>query len=193
MYCNCSYELSGTIIRESEYTDHGFLPDFGLPAPMKNAATETPLSSAKRSNPRIPRKAPGVARVLVADSNPAARLTLKTVLEAGGYRVDAAASAAEALGLLDRSEYALVLSDLAMESPEAGLKVLAHAQMKEYRPATALITASHHRDDEYAPASNGRVLVEPQDLPEFLGKVATLVGNRATKHANRAGRRTRTR
>src|SRR5438552_19055776 len=82
-----------------------------------------------------------VARVLVVDDDPTSRLTLQTVLEAGGYNVDAAASAAEAVGKLDEGEYELVLSDLQMESPEAGLKVLAHAKMMDYKPATALFTA----------------------------------------------------
>src|SRR6266481_1245004 len=81
-----------------------------------------------------------LARVLLVDDDPTSRLTLKTVLEAGGYNVDAAASAAEAVGKLDEGQYELVLSDLEMESPEAGLKVIAHARMMDYKPATALIT-----------------------------------------------------
>ena len=56
----------------------------------------------------------GLARVLLVDDDPTSRLTLKTVLESCGYRVDAAASAAEAVGKLEESEYALVLSDLQM-------------------------------------------------------------------------------
>src|SRR6266481_1984239 len=82
-----------------------------------------------------------LARVLLVDDDPTSRLTLQTVLQAGGYRVDAAASAAEAVGKLDEQEYELVLSDLQMESPEAGLKVLAHARMMNYKPATALFTS----------------------------------------------------
>ncbi len=39
-----------------------------------------------------------LARVLLVDDDPTSRLTLKTVLEAGGYTVDSAASAAEAVG-----------------------------------------------------------------------------------------------
>src|ERR1700716_1892674 len=85
-----------------------------------------------------------LARVLLVDANPASRLTLKTVLEAGGYKVNIAASAAEAVGKLDEGEYELVLSDLQMESPEAGLKVLAHARNMEYKPATALVTSSRN-------------------------------------------------
>ncbi|WP_321472479.1 response regulator [uncultured Paludibaculum sp.] len=125
-----------------------------------------------------------MARVLLADDNPTSRLTLQTVLEAGGYRVDSAASAAEAVGLLDQAEYQLVLSELAMESPEAGLKVLAHARMKDYRPATALVTA-WHAGAENKPSQDTDVLIEPEDLPELLGKIAMLISTRASRRAAR--------
>lgn len=125
-----------------------------------------------------------MARVLLADDNPTSRLTLQTVLEAGGYKVDAAASAAEAVGLLDQAEYQLVLSELAMESPEAGLKVLAHARMKDYRPATALVTA-WHAGAEGKSGQDNEVLIEPEDLPELLGKVAMLISTRASRRAAR--------
>lgn len=126
-----------------------------------------------------------MARVLLADDNPTSRLTLQTVLEAGGYRVDSAASAAEAVGLLDQSEYELVLSDLSMESPEAGLKVLAHARMKAYRPATALVTSWHGETHDGPKKMKTQVLIEPEDLPELLGQVATLIGTRASRQAAR--------
>ena len=113
---------------------------------MKNVIMCPPVAAPVRL-----RKMPRMARVLLADQNPTSRLTLQTVLEAGGYRVDSAATAAEAVGLMDEKEYALVLTDLAMESPEAGLKVLAHARLKEYQPATALVTA--WRNEEEAPDS----------------------------------------
>jgi CheY-like chemotaxis protein len=125
-----------------------------------------------------------MARVLLADDNPASRLTLQTVLEAGGYRVDSAASAAEAVGLLDQQEYALVLTDLAMESPEAGLKVLEHARMKEYHPATALVHSWHQGEDTGA-AAGSEMLIEPEDIPELLSKVAHLIGNRALRRTAR--------
>ena len=46
-----------------------------------------------------------LARVLLVDDDPTSRLTLQTVLEAGGYRVDSAASAAEAFGKLEEQQY----------------------------------------------------------------------------------------
>jgi CheY-like chemotaxis protein len=128
----------------------------------------------------------GLARVLLVDGDLTSRLTLQTVLEAGGYRVDGAASAAEAVGKLEEREYDLVLSDLQMESPEAGLKVLAHARMMDYKPATALITTYQNtKGRSGSKKAAGTVLIEPEDLPELLGRVADLVSERATRRVER--------
>jgi CheY-like chemotaxis protein len=125
-----------------------------------------------------------LARVLLVDDDPTSRLTLKTVLEAGGYNVDSAASAAEAVGKLDEGEYELVLSDLQMESPEAGLQVIAHARMMLYKPATALITT--YQNSKPIPMSRQTsVLIKPEDVPELLGKVADLISQRATRRLER--------
>ena len=126
-----------------------------------------------------------LARVLLVDDDLTSRLTLKAVLEAGGYCVDAAASAAEAVGKLDERQYELVLSDLHMESPEAGLKVLAHARLKDYKPATAILTTYQNQNlDLRRP-----VLIEPQDLPGLLSKVADLISQRAARIVKRQLRR----
>jgi CheY-like chemotaxis protein len=103
-----------------------------------------------------------LARVLLVDDDPTSRLTLKTVLQAGGYSVNTAAS------------------DLQMESPEAGLNVLRHARMMDYRPATAIITAE--RDSNRVGPS---VLVETEDVPGLLGKIADLISVRATRRLER--------
>ena len=122
-----------------------------------------------------------LARVLLVDDDVTSRLTLKAVLEAGGYFVDAAASAAEALGKLDAEQYALVLSDLQMESPEAGLRVLAHARLMDYKPATAILTTYQTRHaDMQRP-----VLIKPEDLPELLSKVADLISQCAARIVER--------
>lgn len=132
------------------------------------------------------RKPPGrdfdLARVLLVDDDLTSRLTLKAVLEAGGYFVDSAASAAEAVGKLDERQYELVLSDLQMESPEAGLKVLAHARLMDYKPATAILTTYQNE----RPADLRRpVLIKPEELPELLSKVADLISQRAARIVER--------
>lgn len=131
-----------------------------------------------------------LARVLVVDDDPTSRLTLQTLLQAGGYSVDAAATAAEAVSKLGEQEYHLVLSDMSMESPEAGLKVIAHARMMDYEPATALVTAyPDSRSEEDEEARSAGVLVEPEDVPGLLSKVADLISGRATRLLAREMRR----
>src|SRR5271170_4564250 len=103
-----------------------------------------------------------LARVLLVDDDPTSRLTLKTVLEAGGYNVDAAASAAEAVGKLDEGQYELVLSDLQMESPDSGLKVIAHARLMDYKPATALITTYENEKPAPAARHQNSMLIKPE-------------------------------
>jgi CheY-like chemotaxis protein len=127
-----------------------------------------------------------LARVLLVDDDLTSRLTLQTVLEAGGYRVDAAASAAEAVGKLEDHEYELVLSDLQMESPRAGLKVLAHARMMDYKPATAIVTTYQNAKPQNAkPTTQSRMLIKPEDVPGLLSKVANLISERAARRLER--------
>lgn len=121
-----------------------------------------------------------VAKVLLADSDLASRLTLKSLLAKAGYAVEGAASAAEAMSRLDAHEFQLVLADLRAESLTAGPALLSFARQKAYRPATALITT-----DMTGP-STGRdadrvVSVTNEDVSNFLANVAELISNRADR------------
>jgi CheY-like chemotaxis protein len=122
-----------------------------------------------------------LARVLLADDDPAARLAVQTVLEAGGYRVDSAASAAEAVGKLDEKEYELVLTDIDMEFPDSGLKVIAHARMMDYKPATAVLRTESNAEASTPTDRSRAMLVGAENLPEFLAQVASLISVRATR------------
>jgi len=128
-----------------------------------------------------------LAPVLLVDNDVASRLTLRTLLRAGGYNVDVASSAAEAIEKLDSGQYVLVLSDLGMESAEEGLKVLAYARLKDYKPATASIT---YQGSPLPSARETDVVVETQDVPRFLTNVAELIGMRAIRRVQRQLRHT---
>ena len=127
-----------------------------------------------------------LARVLLVDDEVASRLTLQTLLEAAGYSVDVAASAAEALGKLDEQEYELVLSDLEMESPQAGLNVLAYARVQQYKPATALVTSYRDKADHKRSEEQQQVTIKTENILSLLGKVADLLALRATRRSERA-------
>src|SRR5687768_1416130 len=66
---------------------------------------------------------PNHARLLVVDDEENLRITTGAILEKEGYTVDTAASGDEAIALLAKTEYDLVLTDLHMEHGE-GLSVL---------------------------------------------------------------------
>jgi hypothetical protein len=71
-----------------------------------------------------------------------------------------------------------------LESPEAGLKVLAHAKMMDYKPATAIVTTYQNSKQSIKPPSS-HMLIKPEDIPELLGKVANLISDRAAKKMRR--------
>jgi CheY-like chemotaxis protein len=124
---------------------------------------------------------PELARVLLVDDDPTSRLTVQTILEAGGYYVDSAASAAEAYVKLEKRQFELVLSDVGIESPTSGYEVLAHARAMTYRPATAILTSFYEGSNE----PGKRCLVEPEDVPGLLTKIANLIGSRASRKVSR--------
>jgi CheY-like chemotaxis protein len=138
-----------------------------------------------------PRKR-NVARVLLADTDLASRLTLKTLLATAGYAVDGAASGSEAIAHLDAHEYQLVLADLRAESGEAGPRLLAYARQKEFRPATALISSRMSEMEESAFESCSRdsvVRMSDANVSYLLARVAELIGDRADRRIQRSLRR----
>jgi len=122
-----------------------------------------------------------LARVLLVHGELAPRLALQTILQAGGYSVDVAASPAEALSKLDEGRYELVLSDEQFDSTnQLGRNVLAYARVKEYRPATALVSASQFLRRRPG-RSKHHISIYTENLPSLLEEVAELIGIRASR------------
>lgn len=128
-----------------------------------------------------PKRTLGLARVLLVQGDLTPRLALQTILQAGGYTVDVAATPSEALTKMDERQYDLVLSDAQFGSSEAGRNVLAYARVKSYRPATALITSSEPETHRRGSGSQHSISVYTENLPGLLGKVAELIGLRAIR------------
>src|SRR6516164_892887 len=118
-----------------------------------------------------------LARVLLVHGDLAPRLALQTILKAGGYAVDVAATPAEALTKLDEGRYELVLSDARFDSTnQLGRNVLAYARVKEYRPATALISASQVFRRRHGRSNRHHISIYTENLPALLEEVAELIG-----------------
>src|SRR5580704_12373685 len=106
-------------------------------------------------------------RILLVDDDLAVLLTLKAVLELQGFEVETAGSSAEAFARLESGVYQMVISDLRMETEEAGLEVIRTARRQTYNPATALLTAfppaGKYRDDaeEWTGENSDSLLIKP--------------------------------
>ena len=119
-----------------------------------------------------------LARVLLVHGDLAQRLALQTILQASGYSVDVAATPAEAFAMLDEDRYDLVLSDAEFDP---GRDVLSYARVKDYRPATAVVTSHERTSRQRVGAVSHRMAVYTENLPSLLDKVAELIGIRASR------------
>ncbi|MFZ3264162.1 MAG: response regulator [Terriglobales bacterium] len=88
-------------------------------------------------------------RILLVDDDLAVLLTLKAVLELHEFEVDTAVGTAEAFARMESGVYHMVISDLHMETENAGLEVIRAAHRQSYAPATALLTAIPPSDEHW--------------------------------------------
>ena len=78
--------------------------------------------------------------ILIADDDPAIRSLLRLIVERSGLHVDLAADGQEALTMIERRDYALVLLDLQMPRTN-GFDVVDRLRTKAPRPVIIVLTA----------------------------------------------------
>lgn len=114
-------------------------------------------------------------RILLVDDEVAVLLTLKAVLEINGFEVDTAASAREGRLKLRSHEYHMVISDMRMESDEAGAEVIGAARSAPYQPAVALLTAFPVAEEDWQEMGADRMLVKPMHTRMLLEQLDRLL------------------
>ena len=114
-------------------------------------------------------------RILLVDDDLAVLLTLKAVLEFHGFEVETASSTAEAFSRLESATYNMVISDLRMETEDAGLKVIQAARRQSYDPATALLTAYPPSGEHWEEDHSESLLIKPLGTKELLRQVEALL------------------
>ena len=124
-------------------------------------------------------------RILLVDDDLAVLLTLKAVLELHEFEVETAGSAAEAFARMESGVYHMVISDLRMETEEAGLEVIRAAHRQSYAPATALLTAFPPSDEYWGtegsfgarPAADrpDSLLVKPLSTRDLVRQIEALL------------------
>jgi CheY-like chemotaxis protein len=138
-------------------------------------------------------------RILLVDDDLAVLLTLKAVLELHGFEVETAGSSAEAFARMESSIYQMVISDLRMETEEAGLEVIRTARRQSYHPATALLTAypppgenwrekpgdeyAKHDGEDWSGENSDSLLIKPLGTRDLLRQVEALLINHADRQS----------
>lgn len=125
---------------------------------------------------------PGMAdqpRVLLVDDERLMRLAVSHRLAAEGYRVDHVSSAAEALKVLERELYDLVVTDLRFDGA-SGLEVVRAAKRLQPQAAVILLTGSADSEDlqEAVLAGAAAVLVKPCALADLSREARKVVHRR---------------
>ena len=122
-------------------------------------------------------------RILLVDDELAILLTLKAVLEISGFEVETAASAREAKSRIRNHHYHMVITDMRMESENAGLEVVKAAKAADYQPAVAMLTAFPLAGSEWSETGMDQMLVKPMNTTDLIRQLeALLVSHEDKKH-----------
>jgi DNA-binding response OmpR family regulator len=114
-------------------------------------------------------------RILLVDDELPILLTLKAVLEINGFEVTTAISAREAQEKLRSGVYHMVITDMRMESENAGYEVIRVAREQDYNPATAILTAYPALGSEWQSRGAESLLVKPQGTEDLLRQIEVLL------------------
>jgi DNA-binding response OmpR family regulator len=120
-------------------------------------------------------------RILLVDDEVAVLLTLKAVLEISGFDVDTAASGREGKNKLRNHEYHMIITDMRMESDEAGREVITAARSASYHPAIAMLTAFPVAEEDWQTMGADKMLVKPMHTRILLEQIETLLAAHEAK------------
>jgi len=116
------------------------------------------------------------SRVLVVDDERNVLLTYRMLLEQEGYDATASLTAKEAIRLLEKQKFDILLCDLSLEEKRTGFEVINAARERDADvPAVLLTGYASPEAAEYAKANDVAVLYKPIEIEEFLKTIATLL------------------
>lgn len=128
-------------------------------------------------------------RLLVVDDEESLRITTAAILEKEGYIVDAASSGDEAIALLQKLEYDLVLTDLHMEGGD-GLSVLSQIRRQSPLTISVVLTGFASVESAIAALQEGAYdyLVKPCDIESMRHTIRRGVDHRRLMLAEQKAR-----
>jgi signal transduction histidine kinase len=132
---------------------------------------------------------PSEGRLLVVDDEESLRITTAAILEKEGYVVDTASSGDEAIELLQKLEYDLVLTDLHMEGGD-GLSVLSQIRRQSPLTISVVLTGFASVESAIAALQEGAYdyLVKPCDIDSMRHTIRRGVDHRRLMLAEQKAR-----
>lgn len=126
---------------------------------------------------------PEPARILVVDDEPQMRALCLRALSEAGAAVETAAGPREALPLLSRTEFDLVITDMQMGDPRAGVGLAEEVRGRWPRTEVLIMTGQPSLETAVSSLKTGAAdyLVKPFSVPQLQAEVAKLLAMRRLK------------
>jgi DNA-binding NtrC family response regulator len=114
--------------------------------------------------------------ILVVDDERAVLTTYGLILSRKGYDVETAISSAEAIALLNRRNFDLLLCDYSLEQEHTGFEVIDYARKKKPDVRSAILTGYASKETAEQARQDGiAVLYKPIDIEEFFTTIEKLL------------------
>ena len=117
-------------------------------------------------------------RILLVEDEAAVASMLRMVLEVHDYEVEIAASARAGIETLRRGSFAVVITDMKMESETSGFEVARAAASHPDKPAVLILTGFPMLARDWKKAGAHAVLQKPAEMGRLLQSVRTLLEER---------------
>ncbi len=114
----------------------------------------------------------------MVDDEPTIRLTLSTILEANGFQVQVASSAAEAHRVVISARFDLVITDMKMETDTAGFDVAEFATKQNPAPVVIVISAYPALSMDWLQRGVQGFFEKPTDTALLLRSITELLARR---------------
>src|SRR5579872_4856803 len=121
-------------------------------------------------------------RALLVDDEPSILRTLRAILENHKFQVETAPTAVAARKSLDGGSFDLVITDMSMETEDAGYRVVYAARNQPNPPATLILTAFPTLAADWEAQGADAIVIKPTPIPELLAVIDGLV----RRHLKRA-------
>ena len=126
----------------------------------------------------------GKYRVLLVDDEPGILATLGAILELHDFQVITASSAEGANQLLQTKHFDLVITDMKMESDQAGYNVVEAARHSSGNPPTLIISGCPALAEDWEEHGAAAMLTKPTPVPELFAVVNRLLEHPITPKAS---------